>query len=675
MPQQRPQSDSPHLSYSDIFSNRDFLNLGGDDPVARHDAWVQILSSYPEWRNTPRAKQDQMLTDLQRVRLSEEYGTGGGVPPADEILGQQAERVAAKRGPTASGRFILGQGVRGPLGPLVRGVSGYATAPIVIGESIKEHGLLSTGTTLAKEFVAQPYREAMAHPQPGEDADTYVKPNIGGRLINTLSSILGGDPAAARESYRSGDISGAYSEIITMPLLNALAGRSLKSIQKPVSSTRREISSLQTLSRGAVQGRGPVDAAARVAEMQRVLKQVMAKEGITDDMLRREFPTAERSRLRGGGGQADLVGDVSRGNQRILDIARKAVGFTHKPIDAVISRFGRTPAGALPSRIAKNLRAQAADIGKVNDPLAKAINEVADKIEKAQNYGDLNDIKSHANKMLDSVYSSVPGKAIDATAERAYAYKLAADAIRGDLYPELQRVSGSSLDLIKLGQREADAIALRDGIFEHYYKQVAPEQASKEASGFLEYTLAGQGAPGHSFYSRHIIGRAAEKTGLVPTAGAGMNKQFKRGVGPVGKGIQPEQVVSHTTLQQGASPAHLMAQKMHTGSIPLDHAFPEPAFRSTFGIGPGTPMRTLIASGLAEDAGGGKFRVGPQVLDKLDTKIGTTPYKAGTTPRFPKAGRNVKLGARGARAAQGAAKGLTPPPKPQSQSDSEEEPE
>lgn len=539
-PQQAAQTAAPtpppaataapaSLSPSDVMSDPEFLSHDGDTQRA-------ILTRIdPEYANLDRIAQNSVIAKLQQ-----RGGRPSGRSPANA--------ADPNRGFAAVAASDLG---------------GAITAPITVASDILDSKgagrAFGKAVHMGKEFVAQPLRELAGVPQPGEDTAAYNKlypdvdahgvhhPALIDELTNAAASTLGGNPQAAREAKSRGDESGAFAHMVTVPLTTFGLGHVLSGIKKEVSPTRREGAAMQTISGGAVTGKGPEDAAARIAEQQAVVKQVLQKRGITDADLKKLFPSRE------GAKQSDLVGDVARGNQLILDVARDAVGFVHAPIDAVMSRYGKQPAGAVPSRIAKSLAAQAVEIGKVNPALADSITELSKKVSAARTFEELNDIKSHANKMLDSVYSPVPGKAIDATAERAYAYKLAADGIRTEMYPELQKLSGSSLDLAKLGRREGDAIALRDGIYKHYLSDVAPAQAGKDAASFLEYTLAGQGAPGHSYYSKHILARGLEKSGVVPSAGSELNSKFRRAAGSIGSGMTPEKVNVHP--RSGPPPA------------------------------------------------------------------------------------------------------------------------
>lgn len=402
--------------------------------------------------------------------------------------------------------------------------------------------------------ITEPYHEIASGRQPDESAMTpESEPGPLGinRLANAGVSILGGDTREMRAAKERGDPGAQVAAALTVPLLTAGFGRLLRGPKDmTVAPARSEISSLQSLAPRAVTGTGPAQAATRMADIQSVLKQVAHEQGMSDATLRRDLAQSEHAPA------SDLVGDVGRGNQRVFDLVKGAVDFTHRPIDAIMTRYGKQPAAGVPQQVAFDLRTSAAQIGKVNPALSKAMTALADKAFAAKTFGELNDIKVHANKMADDLYSPIPGKQINASAESAYAYRAAADAIRSRMYPALEKASGGSVDLSTLGRREADAISFRDGLMEHYYSQVAPAQANMAASHFLEYTLAGEGAPGHSYYTRHMAGRGLEKAGIVPGGGGKMNKAVRRGIGPIGEGITPEAV----TEKPGLPPPPAMSE-------------------------------------------------------------------------------------------------------------------
>lgn len=399
--------------------------------------------------------------------------------------------------------------------------------------------------------VTEPYHELASGRQPDESAMTpESEPGPLGinRLANAGVSLLGGDTREMRAAKERGDPGAQVAAALTVPLLTAGFGRLLRGPKDmTVAPARSEISSLQSIAPRAVTGTGPAQAATRMADIQSVLKQVAHEQGMSDATLRRDLARSEHAPA------SDLVGDVGRGNQRVFDLVKGAVDFTHRPIDAIMTRYGKQPAAGVPQQVAFDLRTSAAQIGKVNPALSKAMTALADKAFAAKTFGELNDIKVHANKMADDLYSPIPGRQINASAESAFAYRKAADAIRARMYPALEKASGGSVDLAMLGRREADAISFRDGLMEHYYSQVAPAQANMAASHFLEYTLAGEGAPGHSYYTRHMAGRGLEKAGIVPGGGGKMNKAVRRGIGPIGEGITPESV--DVTPRMGPPPA------------------------------------------------------------------------------------------------------------------------
>lgn len=428
-----------------------------------------------------------------------------------------------------------------------------------------------TGRPTSPAAADFPLPDPLAIPRGAAEQLTYrppsvmqERPGIVSRTAGMLDFLVGGNPDAARAASERGDTGAEVAHALTVPVLTAGLGevfRSMIPARQAIAPTRQEISSLRAMTgtRG-ITGTGPVDAVERTAGVQNLYKQALMERGVTDASLRDMFPTGERM-----GTQADIVGRVTRGNDLVLRTARDAVDIAERPLNAALKQYGKVPTGSLNLRIAYELRRQAGDL--VDERIAKALDALADKVEGAKTMGDLNDLKVHANKLVNDVYSAVPGKAIAASAETAYAYKLAADAIRADMYPVLESMSGGKLDLGKMGQREADAIAMRDALHQTYYSQVSPQTASREASGFLGYVFGGEG-PSHSLYSRHILARAAEKAHVIPGPGGKFNVQFRRGM-ESGEGAVPERVTV-TPKQQLRLPPPPGGSPQPTFTIPGD---------------------------------------------------------------------------------------------------------
>lgn len=428
-----------------------------------------------------------------------------------------------------------------------------------------------TGRPTSPAAADFPLPDPLAIPRGAAEQLTYrppsvmqERPGIVSRTAGMLDFLVGGNPDAARAASERGDTGAEVAHALTVPVLTAGLGevfRAMIPARQAISPTRQEISSLRAMTgtRG-ITGTGPVDAVERTAGVQNLYKQALMERGVTDASLRDMFPTGERM-----GTQADIVGRVTRGNDLVLRTARDAVDIAERPLNAALKQYGKVPTGSLNLRIAYELRRQAGDL--VDERIAKALDALADKVEGAKTMGDLNDLKVHANKLVNDVYSAVPGKAIAASAETAYAYKLAADAIRADMYPVLESMSGGKLDLGKMGQREADAIAMRDALHQTYYSQVSPQTASREASGFLGYVFGGEG-PSHSLYSRHILARAAEKAHVIPGPGGKFNVQFRRGM-ESGEGAVPERVTT-TPKQQLRLPPPPGGSPQPTFTIPGD---------------------------------------------------------------------------------------------------------
>jgi hypothetical protein len=557
------------------------------DDVAMAPASPEDMAKLNSDLTDPRFK-SLPVTERQKFLLARHPNTYAALPPDQQRAFFMQKATDHTSAADAAGQDItaLVTGVPRTLETVGRAV-GYRYNP----DDPKNQQAVHDTASMAYHMVADPTHELFEGKRPDESAMTEPSPWYM-RPVNATATVLGANMPEARQAKERGDAGAQIAHTLTVPLLTAGLGRLMRGPKDmTVAPTRREVSALQSLAPRAVTGLGPADAAARTAEIQSILKQVAAEQGITDATIRRDLAQAEHAPA------TDLVGDVGRGNQRVFDLVKGAVDFAHRPLDAVMRRFGKQPAAGTPMMVSQDLYAKAAEVGKVNPPLSKALRALADKARAASTFGELNDIKVHANKMADDLYSPIPGKQINASAEAAYAYRAAADAIRQRMYPALQQASGGTLDLSALGRREADAIALRDGVMEHYYSQVAPAQANMGAANFLEYTLAGEGAPGHSYYTRHMAGRGLEKAGVIPGGGGKMNKTMRRGIGKIGEGMTPEAVV------EGQPPAAAT-----TNGIPPPPGGESAIDEATRG-GPGTPPPTAPDTSQTFSRGG---RMGTQ---------------------------------------------------------------
>lgn len=616
-------------------------------PTERHRF---LTRNFPDYAQLPREEQRKFFiaNALKHTSLA------GSV-------GEEVENLFK-----GAGRTMLGAMTHAP-----------SISPVMSGETVGE---------AAPEFGERhPAPDLSALPRGAIDQLTYTPPSVMqerpgliSRTAGMLDFLVGGNPDAVREASARGDTGAEFGHALTVPLLTFGLGEFFKGLtpaREMVAPTRQEVSSLRAMAgtRG-ITGAGPVDAVERTVAIQNLYKQALMEHGVSDAVLKDMFPTGEKM-----GSQADVVGRVTRGNDLVLRSSRDAVDIAERPLNAALKLYEDLPTSGLNERIADELRRQAVDLGRVDERMGRALNGLADKVFEAKTVGDLNRIKVHANKLVNDVYSAIPGKAIAASAETAYAYKLAADAIRQDMYPVLEAKSGGKLDLGRMGQREADAIAMRDALHQTYYSQVAPQAASREASGFLGYVFGGEG-PSHSLYSRHILARAAEKAHIIPGPGGKFNLQFRRGM-ERGEGAVPERVriepppavkearpvakqekgavvigPNDVAVQRGASTADLMLDRMRTQKLSPGAVYTDEGFRSAFNIPDRVGFRELEASGLAERTADGKWQIGPRLRHRLQIEV--SPFRPGLRP-VP--GRRLRGHARAQAVMQGSR--LTPPPK------------
>jgi hypothetical protein len=407
------------------------------------------------------------------------------------------------------------------------------------------------------EAGAGPARELAGRPQPGRSALSKPESVFGitppGRIAGAIDLLAGGDPGAARMNWLANRGDEAVADLFAVPIAGLLIERGLhfvpgmKPVSEAVGSTRKSQAAMMSLMGNELLHVGPEEMTSRLAALGDIWKQAARESGITDANIHEVMPSRALFT-----GNKEYLDAVTRGNQTALNIARKAVDIAGKPLDTLIETYGKRPAGNLGSRIAAALERDAADT--VDEGVAGALRKLADKARNARTIEDLNEIKKHANKEADKLYSAgTTGKAVNASAQTVYAYKLAAEAIRDELYPRLRDLSGNStqFDIIAFGKREADAIALRDGM-ETAYRDMQLEQANKEVLSFGQY-LFGEGRE-HSLYSRHVARRAAEKLSVVPGPTGMFNFFAKKATGELGEKAIGERVQRGAVRQKALPP-------------------------------------------------------------------------------------------------------------------------
>lgn len=412
----------------------------------------------------------------------------------------------------------------------------------------------------AKEVVMGPVRELAGRPQPGQSLLSAPKGWQAGffesaqdRLEGAFDILLGGDPGSARMNLLANRKAEAAADVFAVPIVGLLAEPLLRGLpglrsgEEAIGATAKSNAALMTLMGRELPGLAPAEMAERTAQLGTIWKQAARESGITDKNISRLMPTREPF-----ASNKQYLSAITRGNQLALDIAERAVDIAGKPLDTLMETYGGQRVGTMGNEIAKTLRMDAAETA--DEGVAKALAKLADKVDGARTMDDLNKIKKHANKEAAGLYGTTTGKAINSSAQTVYAYKLAGDAIRDRIYPALKEMAGGKyqgIDLIDLGKRESDAIALRDGM-QDIWQRAAGDQANKEALSFGQYVF-GEGRE-HSLYSRHIYRRALEKTGFVPGPQGVFNQVTKTATGELGTRATGEKVAVGRVGQKSLPP-------------------------------------------------------------------------------------------------------------------------
>ena len=219
---------------------------------------------------------------------------------------------------------------------------------------------------------------------------------------------------------------------------------------------------------------------------------------------------------------------VTNAGKKAIDTAEHAVDITNRPFLDAIDKVGEVsthPPGVaadqtVKSKIIANLRSQAAAEG-INKPLADALLKAADLVEKnGDTFRALQDLKVLANKKAAGIMSKSVTAQANATAEASYAWRALGDSIRAEMYPELQRLTG--MDLSAAGRLEAMVMDARDGIYQHYYKDVLNPHNARIAQSYLEYVADGS-QRNRSLFKRAML--------LERTPAGSFNKRFGNLIG------------------------------------------------------------------------------------------------------------------------------------------------
>jgi len=368
------------------------------------------------------------------------------------------------------------------------------------------------------------------------------------RVVNTAFGLMGGDVEGAAKGYEeTGNILPAMIRKAGVPVVGILAGIGLSALKKPVTATldstnaaislidpkamRPMFDPLRASGISPLHMPADVDVMTGAATLTMPLKQQALRELGYEPTI---FASGEGVR-----GASDVMGAVKRGGKAALDVVDRAVDIAQRPIDATIKLYETQRVPQVQQSIIAKLMAEADNFTGIDDAYANALRTTAENVaQKGNTVGELNALKVHANKEIGNLIRGTQSQQMQASAQASYAYHTLADAIRHNLYPEVERMGGVKLS--EYGAREAAAIMERDGVSSTYYSKVLPEHANEAVRGYFDKLLHG------SLYKSHVARRAL---GMETVPMAEFNKRFLQGIGDIGTGFVPETISG--TIQPG----------------------------------------------------------------------------------------------------------------------------
>jgi hypothetical protein len=442
------------------------------------------------------------------------------------------------------------------------------------------------------------------------------------RFADTTAALMGGDPDRAKQIMsESGSILPAMIAYAGVPLTGFLLGGIGKASRRvptgaTLDSTNAAISLIDpkairpTFEPLKAAGVSPIHMPADIDVMtgaavltQPLKQQAMNELGYTTKVFAsREF-----------GGTKDVMGNIKRGGKAALDVVDKAVEIAQRPIDATIKLYETQRVPNVQEAVINNLHAEAAKFSGIDDAISNALNTLAKNVEsKGTTVGELNALKVHANKEIGNLIRGTQSQQVEASAHASYAYHVLADAVRHNLYPEIEKLGG--IRITEYGTREAAAIMERDGVASTYYTRVLPEHATVATRGYFDRLIHG------SLYKSHVARRAL---GFELTPMAEFNHQFELGLGNLGKGFRGE-VVSGEIMPSTTMPANRMLPST-TGNF-------SPAGKFEFTISGDEPISALHSTRIINPAESAKEFIGTrEVPYSRHEPIKPTPPAEGTS--------------------------------------------
>lgn len=249
---------------------------------------------------------------------------------------------------------------------------------------------------------------------------------------------------------------------------------------------------------------GEASGSPRGEAVARYVNEEAAALGVTPEMLQEGAPrlVGRGDRAVNMGGSAEIlkkVNDALEPGERPIEnlplaIARGAVDRAQSLKDAYVTQFGDRPAAYVRDRIVDRLNAEKP---MISNELRQ--NEIAKVVERFQNLGDhptvsdINDVLVDLNKesgTLNAAIKKSTSGAVMADVRPGMGVKAGADAIRAELYPELETMAGTQDgSLVRAGRDEANVIDFRDAA-ERMHGQLVG-QPDKASGARLAGALAG----------------------------------------------------------------------------------------------------------------------------------------------------------------------------------------
>lgn len=367
-----------------------------------------------------------------------------------------------------------------------------------------------------------------------------------GHPVDAASQLMGGDPDKADQLDAQGNHGAADWERFGKPAVLAAASEAgaramtgMTSLVIGPTEGARANDAFASWIAGGVKNGAPQETAAAVRP---IFKQAAADVGLKDEngwqkMFKGDTPT------RGPGITANDKGirKTVQGMKKGIEVADRAVNIADAPMQAVIDQAKNDIVPQpVKDNIIQGLKAKSvAARGVGNDSLANAYDTIAKTVGENKTYGELNEVKRNANDQTEGMGGKgSPSEKAAAAILPVKAWRDTGDLIRNNMYPELQQRyipqpgQPGYFDVRAMGQREAQVLDARDGIYKGY-DQAAHLDAPYGAKNMSEKVSEG------SMYSTHVLKRI---TGIEPSPAGKFNVMMRRGIGEIGTGGTPESV-------------------------------------------------------------------------------------------------------------------------------------